>query len=130
MTGAAREFVPFIRFLFVGGSFALLFAGTTAALIRFAGVPPLITSVLVYLICIPLALLAQKRFAFRAESTVRGALPIYAATQVVGLTLVSVVTSRFVQHVFWLDTLLYLVSAGLAAVVSFLILRFVIFRPA
>ena len=130
MTGAARNLAPFIRFLFVGGSFALLFAGTTAALIRFAGAPPLITSVVVYLICIPLAFTAQKKFAFRAENTGRGALPAYAATQVVGLTLVSVVTSRFVQHVFWLDTLLYLVSAGLAAVVSFLILRFVIFRPA
>jgi len=120
----------FFRFLLVGGSFSLGYALIMAALIRFAGAPPLATSIVIYLICIPLAFLAQKRLAFRADTTGRGAVWIYGGTQVVSLAFVSLITSRFVTRDFVLDTILYLVTAGVAAVISFLICRYIIFRTA
>ncbi|MDX8349860.1 GtrA family protein [Cognatiyoonia sp. IB215446] len=119
----------FLRFLAVGGSFSLGYAFVTAGLISLADAPPLLTSVLVYLICIPLAFWAQKNVAFRADQTGRFAMLIYAGTQVASLAVVSTITSRFVTKDFWIDTAIFLVTAGSAAVISFLICRYIIFRP-
>jgi putative flippase GtrA len=118
----------FLRFAMVGGSFSLGYAIVTAGLIRFADMPPLPTSVVVYLVCIPLAFYAQKSFAFRADQTGRSAMLIYAGTQIASLAVVSTITSRFVTRNFILDTGLFVVTAGTAAVASYLICRFVIFR--
>ena len=125
---ATGQFGAFLRFLIVGGSFSLGYALVTAGLIRFANAPPLITSVLVYLACIPAAFWAQKLLAFRANQTGRSAMLIYGATQVASLAVVSTVTSRFVTRNFVYDTALFLMTAGTAAVVSFLICRYIIFR--
>lgn len=119
----------FVRFLAVGGSFSLGYAVVTSALIRFAGAPPLPTSVVVYLLCIPVAFWAQKKIAFRADQTGKSAMLIYAGTQVASLAVVSTITSRFVTRMFLVDTALFLVTAGAAAVASYLICRFVIFKP-
>ncbi len=123
-----QQLQTFLRFLIVGGSFSLGYAVVTAALIRFAQAPPLPTSVIVYLICIPLAFWAQKKIAFRADQTGRSAMLIYGATQVASLAIVSTVTSRFVTRNFFFDTALFLVTAGIAAVASYLICRYIIFR--
>lgn len=125
----SRQLGAFVRFLVVGGSFSLGYAVITAALIGFADAPPLPTSVVIYLLCIPAAFWAQKRIAFRADQSGRGAMLIYAATQVASIAVVSAITSRFVTKVFVIDTGLFLVTAGTAAVVSYLICRHVIFRP-
>ncbi|EBA13903.1 GtrA family protein [Roseobacter sp. CCS2] len=119
----------FMRFLIVGGSFSLGYALVTAGLINFAEMPPLLTSVMVYLLCIPLAFLAQKKFTFRDGRSGKTAMLIYGATQLGSLAIVSTITSRFVTRNFVIDTALFLATAGMAAVVSYLICRYVIFRP-
>lgn len=123
------EASAFTRFLLVGGTFSLIYSLTTSALIGFAGTPPFVTSVLVYLMCIPPAFLAQRSFAFRVEKTRPAAFAIYAATQIASLSAVSLVTTRFVTGIFAFDTALFLVTAGCAAVLSYLVGRFVAFRP-
>lgn len=120
--------MAFARFVLVGGSFSLGYALITAALIRFAAAPPLPTSICVYLLCIPAAFWAQRTIAFQAQGQAKGAILIYAATQIGALALVSGITTRFVSQVFWKDTLLFLFTAGTAAVASFLICRYIIFR--
>ena len=127
MTGSPQIW-SFLRFLAVGGSFSLGYSVMTAALIRFAGAPPFATSVIVYLLCIPAAFWAQKKIAFRADQTGCAAMLIYAATQVASLAIVSTVTTRLLTMNFLIDTLILLVTAGSAAVISYLICRFIIFR--
>ncbi|MCU0908163.1 MAG: GtrA family protein [Rhodobacteraceae bacterium] len=124
-----RDLARFIRFAIVGAGFALGYAVVTAVLVGRAGLPPLATSVVVYALCIPLAYLAQRSFAFRVRRAQRGGFGIYAATQVACLALVSVVTSRFVTGHVATDTALFLVTAGAAAVASYAVLRLVVFRP-
>lgn len=128
MSGS-HQFWAFIRFLLVGGSFALVYAVLTAGLIRFADTPPLLTSMIIYLLCIPAAFVAQKRFAFRADQSGKGAMLMYVATQFGSLIFVSTIINRFVTKNFFFDTAILLTAAGTAAVVSFLICRYVIFRP-
>ena len=118
----------FVRFVLVGGCFSLGYAVVTAGLIRFAAAPPLPTSVVVYLLCIPAAFWAQRHIAFRADQQAKGALWIYAATQIGSLVVISAITTRFVTRVFWADTLLFVATAGVAAVASFLICRYILFR--
>ena len=120
--------MAFIRFVLVGGSFSLGYAVVTAGLIRFAAAPPLPTSVAVYLLCIPAAFWAQRHIAFRADRQAKGALWIYTATQTGSLAVISAITTRFVTRVFWADTLLFVATAGVAAVASFLICRYILFR--
>jgi putative flippase GtrA len=118
----------FVRFVLVGGCFSLGYAVVTAGLIRFAAAPPLPTSVAVYLLCIPAAFWAQRHIAFRADRQAKGALWIYTATQTGSLAVISAITTRFVTRVFWADTLLFVATAGMAAVASFLICRYILFR--
>ena len=118
----------FFRFLLVGGGFSAIFALTTTVLINFFDTPPLPTSIAVYALCIPLAFTAQDRFTFRGNRNSRHALLIYAGVQIACLAVVSTISSTFVSRVFWLDTLVYLVTAAVAALFSFAICRFVIFR--
>lgn len=129
MTRISPQLATFLRFLLVGGSFSLGYSVTTAALIRFAGAPPFWTSVLVYVASIPLAYTAQRRFAFRIERPRSTAFASYVATQIGSVSLVSAVTTHFVSHQFFHDTLLLLVTSAVAAVVSFIIGRFVTFVP-
>ena len=97
-------------------------------MIRFAAAPPLPTSFAVYLLCISAAFWAQRHIAFRADRQAKGALWIYTATQTGSLAVISAITTRFVTRVFWADTLLFVATAGMAAVASFLICRYVLFR--
>jgi len=120
----------FGRFVLVGGSLSLGFSVTTSALINLAGTPPLATAVIVYLACIPIGFAAQKRLAFAVEKTRSSAMALYTATQIGSLAVVSAVTTAFVQHDLWRDTLLMLFTAGVAAIVSFAIGRYLTFRPA
>jgi putative flippase GtrA len=116
-----------LRFLVVGGSFSLIYSLTTAALIRFAAAPPFWASIGVYALCIPLAYLSHKHFAFGAQSARKSAFALYTLTQIASLSAVSFVTTRFITQAFWWDTALLLLTSAIAAVASFAINRFVIF---
>ena len=117
------------RFLVVGGGFSLGYSIVTAVLVGKAGAPPLITSVVLYLICIPAAFAVQMRFTFRLSRAWRYGFLIYAGTQVTCLALVAAVTTRFVTQNVAIDTLIFLGTAGSAAVLSFVASSLFAFRP-
>lgn len=119
----------FVRFLLVGGTFSAIFSATTAGMIRYADTPPLATSIIVYLLCIPAAFQAHKRFAFGVQNARRSAFLVYLATQVCSLALVAAVTTRFVTQMFWADTALFLATSAIAAVLSYLVGRYITFAP-
>ena len=128
MTGLRAHVDAFIRFAAVGVTFSLIFAVVTATLIGYVGTPPTPTIVIVYLMCIPFAYWTQKSFAFRAETTGRSPMLIYAGTQLANLTIVSTITSQFVTRNVALDTALFFFISGAAAAISYLICRFFIFK--
>lgn len=118
-----------LRFLLVGGAFSLVYSASTALLIGLVGTPPVATSLLVYLACIPPAFACQRRFAFGVERARPGALGLYAMTQGLSMAIVSSATALFVTREVVQDTLVILAASAVAAVVSFVISRFVIFAP-
>lgn len=128
MTGTSR-LAELLRFLIVGGVFALGFAIASAILVQL-GVPPYAAAVGVYVVTVPLAFLTHRRVTFRVAQTRSTAFPIYVATQVASVTGVSWITTRFVTGDMVLDTLIFLATAGATAGVSFLICKSLAFRPA
>lgn len=127
MAGETRG--ELFRFLLVGGSFAIAYALATAILVDLAGLPAFPTSVALYLICIPAAFLVQKRVTFRVAKTRASGFWIYGATQLLCLSAVAAVTTRYVSGVFLVDTGIFLATAGAAAVLSFVVSKLFAFRP-
>lgn len=127
--GAQARLRKPLRFLLVGGGFSLGYSVTTALLVGQAGLPAFATSVLLYLICIPAAFHVQRRLTFAGQQARRGGFLIYAAMQVGSLAVVASITTRFVTQVFVFDTLLFLATAGTAALVSYVVNDRLAFRP-
>ncbi len=118
-----------LLFLLVGGGFSVFYAVTSAGLINFAGTPPFWTSVLLFAACIPPAFLAQQHITFKAKRLRKNAFWIYAATQICGIALVAILTTRFVTYDFFWDTIIMGVTVGANAILGFVIGRFVTFSP-
>lgn len=118
-----------IRFLLVGGAFSLGYSVASALLVGQAGLPALATSVVLYVLCIPAAFLAQQRLTFAGQQARRGGFLIYAGMQVACLAAVASITTRFVTQDFLLDTALFLATAGAAAVLSYVVSDRLAFRP-
>lgn len=126
---AKTEAGTLLRFLAVGGGFSLFYAVASAVLINATGIAPLIISVVLYALCIPLAYLAQKYLAFRAKTLRDHAFWMYLGTQLASIALVSAITTRFVTYNIVTDTVIMGATVALAALGSFAIGRLLVFRP-
>ncbi len=115
------ELFRFFRFALVGGAFAIAYAVSAALLVGLAGWPPYLTSIVLYALCIPLAFGVQMRFTFGLRRTHGTGFVLYAGTQLVCLAVVTLATTQFVTRDVLLDTFVYLVSAGLAAILSYVV---------
>ena len=124
-----RESGIFIRFALVGGSFSLIYAVVSAAIINWTDIDPFWVSVGLFILCIPFAFQAQRRFAFRVTVLRRYAFLAYALTQVGSIALVSAITRSFITQDFAVDTMVMGLTVGLAAVVSYAIGRLFTFKP-
>ena len=114
----------FVRFLLVGGSGALAFAGVSAAAVTlFAATPAWLVSALCYAAFIVPVYLLHRRFSFATAAAHRQALPRYAAVQLCGIGLATLF-SWLAYGVVGLPTLL---AAGtviaLTSALNFIILR-------
>jgi putative flippase GtrA len=118
-----------LRFLMVGGAFSLGYSVATALLVGPVGLPAFATSVILYVLCIPAAFFMQRKLTFAGQETRRGGFLVYAGMQVASLALVASVTTRFVTQVFVFDTLLFLATAGTAALLSYFVSDRLAFRP-
>ena len=130
LAGTHEDLSTFLRFVVVGAAFAVGYAIVTAILTGPLGAPVLLTSTVVYTLCIPAAFVLQRRFSFRVTKVRRSGFLVYAGTQMMCLVAVSLISTRYVTGDVLLDSCLYLATAGTAAVVSFLISRLFAFRPA
>ncbi|MEM1272969.1 MAG: GtrA family protein [Pseudomonadota bacterium] len=120
----------FFRFATVGGAFAAAYALISAILVGPIGLPAYATSVVLYALCIPAAYFTQMRVTFGMRRTRAAGFPIYAATQLACLAMVTALTTRFVTGSLWIDALIFFGSAGAAAILSYVISSRFAFRPA
>jgi putative flippase GtrA len=118
----------FIRFLLVGGFFAAVYSVVTALLVHWTTWPTALLSTLVYLACIPPAYWTQRRFTFRPTSSRRGTGILYLLTQGLSLLIVTGLSALLTtQSLVW-NTCAYLFASAVAAVVTYLVNRHIVFR--
>lgn len=127
---ATDESHAFLRFLLVGALAACLYALCAAGLASLLpSVPPAVISTLLWFAFIPPVFWCHRRFSFRGMSPRPRALGLYALTQAISSAIVSVASVLFVTKVFWADIGVYLIATALAAIISYLLNRLVVFAP-
>lgn len=119
-----------VRFLFVGGMSSFAYSVIIAAIVQFTELPNFLSGVVLYCLFIPVTFHAHKSLSFKAKTLKKGAFARYFALQVGCFSLVSFVSTRHVDETFFLNTmLLYYIMVVLAALLSFVVGRYLIFRP-
>jgi putative flippase GtrA len=112
---------------FVGGLAYLLYSVLAALATTHLPLPKALSSTAVWLLCIPLGYMSQRRFTFTASVPHRHALWLYAGTQVMGIGIAATASYLLARGSFWPDLTVHLGAAALAAILSFLINRWIIF---
>jgi putative flippase GtrA len=115
------------RFLVVGGCMAALYATLAAVATSQLPLPKAASSAIIWALCIPVGFWCHRRFTFVARSPHRHGLWLYAATQVLGICIAAGASFLLASGAFWRDLLVHLVAAALAAAVSYVINRSVVF---
>jgi putative flippase GtrA len=115
------------RFLIVGGGMTALYSVLAALATTYLPLPRPLSAAAVWVLCIPLGFWCQRRFTFVASAPHRHAIWLYAATQVMGICIAATASHFLARGSFWPDLLVHLGAAALAAALSFVINRWVIF---
>lgn len=126
--GAGTTQGQVLRFLIVGGGFSLGYSLIVAVLIGPFGLRPYPTSLAVFALCVPLAFMAHRRFSFGSAQTRKAGVAIYAGSQILSFATVSAITTRFVTGHLMADMALYLITVAAAAVLTFTVAKFLVFR--
>lgn len=122
-SGNATEW-QFIRFILVGGAFAGLYVAFATILTGWFGFTHWVASSFAYLVAIPLAYIAQKRFAFQSRARDSRAFPRYLVLQLISLCMASGSAYVIAMEANWPTGLVYTASVGVAVVANFLIIKF------
>jgi putative flippase GtrA len=118
------------RFLIVGGGLTTLYSVLAAFATTHLPLPRSLSAAGVWILCIPLGFWCQRRFTFTASAPRRHAIWLYAATQMVGICVAATASHLLARGAFWPDLVVHLGAAALAAVLSFIISRWIIFPAA
>jgi putative flippase GtrA len=127
MTVARLRTSTLLRFLIVGGGMTALYSVLAALATTYLPLPHALSAAGVWMLCIPLGFWCQRRFTFAASAPHRHAIWLYAATQVMGICIAATASYLLARGSFWPDLIVHLGAAALAAVLSYVINRWVIF---
>jgi putative flippase GtrA len=131
VTGRGRD-LTVLRFLLVGGGMAGFYSALAALATTHLPWPHPVSSAAAWVVCIPLGYHLQRRITFASATPRRFALGLYAATQVIGIAIVTLASFLLARGAFWPDLAMHLAASAVAAVASYAINRAFIFpdRPA
>jgi putative flippase GtrA len=119
----------FARFLLVGGSAALAYVAISTALVSiFPGRGRLI-AVAVYLACIPIAFLGQRKVTFQSKGPRIWEFLKYAGLQAFAVTSSTFLVGRLITNDPTWNAAVFLCISGLATLISFAVCQFLVFRP-
>lgn len=120
----------FLRFLLVGGTMAAVYSVLAALATSTLPIPRPMSAALAWLVCIPLAFWGQRRFTFSDSQPHQYALGLYAATQVLSIAIVAGISQLLARGTFWHDLFVHLLASALAAILSYLVNRWIVFPAA
>lgn len=124
------KYQQLLRFILVGAGYAIAYSLIGAVLVSITDIAPLISSTLLYLLFIPMAFYTHKWFTFRSQKLARTAFFSYATVQFICFGLVNMVTTSYITNIYIIDMTIFFVTVAVSALLSFLVSRFIVFRPA
>lgn len=116
-----------LRFLAVGSGMAGLYSVSAALATTYLPLPRPVSSVGVWILCIPMGFWLQRRVTFADSTPHRHALLLYAAIQATGMSIAAASSHFLASGSFWPDLLVHLSAAVMAAIISFMVNRLVVF---
>lgn len=116
-----------LRFLLVGGLGAFAYVAISTVLTNYFPSHGAIISIVVYGVSIPIVYFFQRSFTFRSSGPVLRQFAGYFAVQLISITISTHLFARFLSGNMLTDGALFIVISVGAAIVSFLICRFVVF---
>jgi putative flippase GtrA len=116
-----------LRFLFVGGALALLYATLASIATSYLPFPKALSSGGVWVLCIPIGFWCHRQFTFVTRRPHRFALWLYAGVQVLGIAIAALVSLLLARGSFWPDFAAHLFASALAALASYVINRRFVF---
>ena len=122
-----RPDATLVRFLAVGGAVALLYAMLAALATSQLPLPHALSAGIVWLLCIPLGFWCHSRFTFTSREARRHGLWLYAATQMLGISIATSLSFLLATGAFWHDLFVHLLASGLAAIASYLVNHRIVF---
>ncbi len=106
---------------------ALVYSVLAALATTHLPLPKPVSAVGAWVLCVPLGFWLQRRFTFAGSAQHRLAVWLYAATQGLSIATVATVSHTFARGSFWPDFFVHLGASALAAILSYLINRWIIF---
>ena len=125
-----RQNSTLLRFLVVGSGMTALYSVLAALATTYLPLAKPLSAAAAWVLCIPLGFWCQRRFTFSDGTPHRRALWLYAATQVMGICIAATASHLFASGSFWPDLAVHLGAAGIAAIVSYIVNRLIIFPKA
>jgi putative flippase GtrA len=116
-----------LRFLIVGASLSAIYAILAALATSQLSWPKAVSSTLLWLVFIPVGFWGHRRFTFATRTPHRHGVWLYAAIQGLGVGIIAAISFLLARGSFWPDLFVHLFAAGLAAVTSYLINRWIVF---
>jgi putative flippase GtrA len=116
----------FLRFVLVGGTSSLLYAGLAAAFVRSSDMPHA-SAVAAYFVLVPPTFMAHRTLVFRSRRPAIGEFSRYLAVQMVGICIASAFVPRLATGGLAWNFAVYLANAAAAATVSFVLASRVVF---
>jgi putative flippase GtrA len=119
-----------LSFLIVGATGSAIYSVSCVILVHFSPDYKYAISICTYIAMIPLGFLGQKIFTFRSRAAMVQEFPYYAGLQITSITVSTMLMGRFITENPYFNLIIFLVIAGIAAIISFLFCNLVVFRQA
>jgi putative flippase GtrA len=118
-----------LSFLAVGVSASAVYSICCVILVLLYPAHKYAISVLTFIAMIPIGFFGQKFFTFRSRGAISQEFVLYAALQTTSIIITTILMGRFITESPFLNLIVFLIIAGLAAVISFFFCNLVVFRP-
>ena len=133
MIGSARQLSkPTVRkllsFLIVGATASALYSGSCVILVFLFPAYKYAISIGVFIAMIPVGFFGQRVFTFRSRAAISQEFFYYAGLQITSITVSTMLMGRFITANPYLNLIIFLIIAGIAAIISYLFCNLVVFR--
>lgn len=113
----------FLRFVIVGAGFAGLYAVLAALATSHVPLPKALSSALIWILCVPISFWCHRHFTFPGRAAHRHGLWLYAATQVLGVSIAAGTSHLLATGAFVPDLFVHILASVLAALASYALNR-------